>query len=121
MWSQRTTDLVVDVRVNDCYSNEDIAEILKAEAPCELQERSLRLNSSSIDKNHPLVKSGMALGRKTYGSPTLSDQAALSCQSMKLGPGDSTRSHSADEFIYVDEIKEGIDLYIKLLNGFLKP
>jgi len=115
------TDLVVDVRVNDCYSNEDIAEILKAEAPCELQERSLRLNSSSIDKNHPLVKSGMALGRKTYGSPTLSDQAALSCQSMKLGPGDSTRSHSADEFIYVDEIKEGIDLYIKLLNGFLKP
>lgn len=113
------TDLVIDVRVNDCYSNKEVADILKAEAPCELKERSLRLNSSSIDKNHPLVQSGIVLGRETYGSPTLSDQAALTCQSMKLGPGDSTRSHSADEFIYVNEIEEGIDLYIKLLNGFL--
>lgn len=114
------TDLVIDVRVNDCYSNREVAEMLKKEAPCELQERSLRLNSSSINKNHPLVQSGIALGRKTYGSPTLSDQAALTCQSMKLGPGDSTRSHSANEFIYVHEIEEGIDLYIKLLKGFLK-
>ncbi|MFT6930888.1 MAG: acetylornithine deacetylase, partial [Sediminicola sp.] len=64
-------------------------------------------------------QSGINLGRSTYGSPTLSDQAALSCQSLKLGPGDSTRSHSADEFIYVDEIEEGIDLYIKILEGFL--
>jgi acetylornithine deacetylase len=112
------TDLVIDVRVNDSYTNKEIADILKAEAPCELEERSLRLNSSSIDKNHPLVQSGIALGRETYGSPTLSDQAALTCQSMKLGPGDSTRSHSADEFIYVKEIEEGIDLYIKLLKGF---
>ncbi|MEM9869164.1 MAG: acetylornithine deacetylase, partial [Bacteroidota bacterium] len=79
-----------------------------------------RLNSSSIDPNHMLVKSGLALGRKTYGSPTLSDQAALSCQSLKIGPGDSTRSHSADEFIFVHEIEAGIDLYIKLLNGFFK-
>lgn len=114
------TDLVIDVRVNDRYSNKEVADILKSEAPCELQERSLRLNSSSIDKNHPLVQSGIKLGRDTYGSPTLSDQAALTCQSMKLGPGDSTRSHSADEFIYVNEIEEGIDLYIKLLNGFLQ-
>lgn len=113
------TDLVIDVRVNDSYTNKEIADILKAEAPCELEERSLRLNSSSIDKNHPLVQSGIALGRETYGSPTLSDQAALTCQSMKLGPGDSTRSHSADEFIYVKEIEDGIDLYIKLLKGFL--
>ena len=113
------TDLVIDVRVNDCYSNSEIANKLKAEAPCELQERSLRLNSSSIDKNHPLVQSGVNLGRETYGSPTLSDQAALTCQSMKLGPGDSTRSHSADEYIYVNEIEEGIDIYIKLLQGFL--
>jgi acetylornithine deacetylase len=110
----------VDVRVNDKYTNQEIADLLKREAPCELKERSLRLNSSSIDKDHPLVKSGIALGRKTYGSPTLSDQAALSCQSLKLGPGDSTRSHSADEFIYVREIEEGIDLYIKILEGFLK-
>ncbi len=113
-------DLVIDVRVNDKYTNAEIAEILKKEAPCELKERSLRLNSSAISKDHPLVKFGIALGRKTYGSPTLSDQAALTCESLKLGPGDSTRSHSADEYIYVHEIEEGIDLYIKILDGFLK-
>lgn len=113
-------DLVIDVRVNDAYTNQEIADILIKEAPCELKPRSLRLNSSAIDGNHPLVQSGIALNRKTYGSPTLSDQAALSCQSMKLGPGDSTRSHSADEFIYVHEIEEGIDLYIQILEGFLK-
>jgi len=113
-------DLVVDVRVNDCYSNQEIADLLQKEAPCEMTPRSLRLNSSSIDPGHDLVKSGLALGRGTYGSPTLSDQAALSCQSVKLGPGDSTRSHSADEFIYVNEIEEGIALYIKILEGFLK-
>lgn len=111
-------NLVIDVRVNDCYTNKEIADLLKAAAPCELKERSLRLNSSSIDKKHPLVQSGIALGRETYGSPTLSDQAALTCQSLKLGPGDSTRSHSADEFIYVHEIEEGIALYIKILDGF---
>lgn len=114
-------EMVVDVRVNDKYTNTEVANLLKKEAPCELKERSLRLNSSAIDKNHPLVQSGIGLGRKTYGSPTLSDQAALSCQSLKLGPGDSTRSHSADEYIYVHEIEEGIDLYIKLLEGFLAP
>ncbi|MEM8763725.1 MAG: M20 family metallo-hydrolase [Bacteroidota bacterium] len=113
-------DMVVDVRVNDCYSNTEVSELLQQEAPCEMTPRSLRLNSSAIDANHDLVKSGLQLGRKTYGSPTLSDQAALSCQSVKLGPGDSTRSHSADEFIYVHEIEEGIDLYIKILEGFLK-
>ena len=113
-------DLVIDVRVNDCYTNLEIATLLKAEAPCIMQERGLKLNSSKIDKNHALVQSGIALGRETYGSPTLSDQAALTCQSLKLGPGDSTRSHSADEYIYVQEIEEGIDLYIKILEGFLK-
>src|SRR5690606_37266387 len=112
-------DLVIDVRVNDCYTNKEIADILIEAAPCEVAPRSLRLNSSSIDKDHPLVRSGVALGRETYGSPTLSDQATLSCQSLKLGPGDSTRSHSADEFIYLSEIEEGVDLYIKILEGFL--
>ena len=112
-------DLVIDVRVNDAYSNKEIAAILKAEAPCQIKERGLKLNSSKIDRNHPLVQSGIALGRTTYGSPTLSDQAALTCQSLKLGPGDSTRSHSADEYIYLHEIKEGIDLYIKILKRFL--
>ena len=112
-------DLVVDVRVNDRYTNKEIEDILTKEAPCEMKARSLRLNSSSIDKNHPLVRSGIALGRSTYGSPTLSDQACLPCQSLKLGPGDSTRSHSADEFIHVAEIEEGIELYIEILEGFL--
>lgn len=112
-------DLVIDVRVNDAYSNKEIADLLKSKAPCELKERGLKLNSSSIAKDHPLVQSGIALGRKTYGSPTLSDQAALTCQSLKMGPGDSKRSHSADEFIYVHEVEEGIDLYIRLLEGFL--
>ncbi len=113
-------DLVVDVRVNDKYTNQEIADLLQNEAPCEIVPRSLRLNSSSIDKNHELIQAGIALGRETYGSPTLSDQSVLSCQSVKLGPGDSRRSHTADEFIYIDEIKEGIDLYIKILTSVLK-
>ena len=110
-------DLVVDVRVNDAYSNQEIADILQDKSPCtKITPRSLRLNSSAISLNHDLVQAGIAMGRETYGSPTLSDQASLSCQSLKLGPGDSTRSHSADEFIYVAEIEEGIQIYIELLN-----
>lgn len=113
-------DLVVDVRVNDCYTNAGIVEILQKESPCSsIIPRSLRLNSSSIPEDHALVKAGIALGRSTYGSPTLSDQATLSCPSLKLGPGDSTRSHSADEFIYIREIEDGIWLYVKLLERIL--
>lgn len=113
--------LVIDVRVNDCYSNEEINEILQEKTPVtQLKPRSLRLNSSSIPVEHPLVKAGMDLGMNTYGSPTLSDQAMLKCPSLKLGPGDSTRSHSADEFIYVKEIEEGIEKYIKLLEKAIK-
>ena len=113
-------DLVIDVRVNDKYSNEEIAKILKDKSPCSsIEPRSLRLNSSSIPKNHELVKAGIELGRNTYGSPTLSDQATLSCPSLKLGPGDSTRSHTADEYIHLSEIEEGIELYIKLLKHVL--
>lgn len=110
-------NLVVDVRVNDAYSNKEVVDILQKEAPCsEIIPRSLRLNSSSIPKEHALVQAGIALGRKTYGSPTLSDQAVLFCPSLKLGPGDSTRSHTADEFIYLKEIEEGIEIYIELLK-----
>ncbi len=113
-------NLVIDVRVNDCYTNKEIEERLRAEAPCdELKPRSLRLNSSSIPMDHALVRAGIELGRKTYGSPTLSDQATLTCPSLKMGPGDSTRSHSADEFIYVNEIEDGIAIYIKLLKKIL--
>ncbi len=110
-------DLVVDVRVNDAYSNQEIADILQEKSPCtNITPRSLRLNSSAIPVDHDLVKAGIAMGRETYGSPTLSDQAVLSCKSLKLGPGDSTRSHSADEFIYLAEIEEGIIIYVELLN-----
>lgn len=113
-------NLVVDVRVNDAYSNKEVVEILQKEAPCaEIIPRSLRLNSSAIPEKHPLVQAGIKLGRTTYGSPTLSDQAVLSCPSLKLGPGDSTRSHTADEFIYVHEIEKGIELYIKILEEIL--
>ena len=113
-------DLVVDVRVNDKYSNQEIYDILKKESPCdEIIPRSLRLNSSSISQEHPLIKAGVALGKATYGSPALSDQAVLSCPSLKLGPGDSTRSHSADEFIYIKEIEEGVAFYISILQNIL--
>ena len=113
-------ELVVDVRVNDQYTNKEIVEILQSEAPCDsILPRGLKLNSSSIPVAHPLVQAGITLGRKTYGSPTLSDQSVLSCPSLKLGPGDSTRSHTADEFIYVKEIEEGVALYIQLLTKIL--
>ncbi len=113
-------NLVVDVRVNECYSNNEIVELLQKKSPCDsIIPRSTRLNSSSIPLEHDLVKAGLRLGMTTYGSPTLSDQACLTCPSVKLGPGDSTRSHSADEFIYVDEVKQGIKTYIKLLENVL--
>lgn len=110
--------LVLDVRVNDRYTNAEINELLQ-EAPCEVKARSLRLSSSSIPMDHPIVKAGIAAGRKTYGSPTLSDQAVLSCDSLKLGPGDSPRSHTADEFIYVRELEEAVPLYISILKQAL--
>ncbi len=113
-------ELVVDVRVNDQYSNKEIVTILQKDAPCDsIIPRSLRLNSSSIPVDHPLIQAGIALGRDPYGSPTLSDQSVLSCPSLKLGPGDSTRSHTADEFIYVNELEEGVTLYIQLLTKIL--
>ena len=112
--------LVVDVRVNDRYSNQEIVDILQKEAPCDsIIPRSIKLNSSSIPIDHSLVIAGVEIGRSTYGSPTLSDQAVLSCPSLKLGPGDSTRSHSADEFIYINEIEEGIKIYVELLEKVL--
>lgn len=114
-----TCKYVVDVRVTDVYSNQEVLDIVKQNVKSEVKARSLRLNSSSIPRSHPIVQAGIKLGRKTYGSPTLSDQAVLSCPSLKLGPGQSLRSHTADEFIYISEIKEGIDLYVKLLNEIL--
>ena len=113
-------DLVVDIRVNDCYNNSQILETVRANVDAEVNPRSMHLNASSIPVSHGLVQAGIALGRTTYGSPTLSDQSVLNCKSLKLGPGDSLRSHSADEFIYLNEIEEGIELYIKILSDFFK-
>jgi acetylornithine deacetylase len=112
-------NLVIDVRVNDRYTNQEIVDLLQKEAPCKLTPRSIHLNSSSIPLDHELVTTGIELGREPYGSPTLSDQAKLSCPSLKLGPGDSTRSHTANEYIHVSEIEEGISIYINLLNEIL--
>ncbi|WKK65515.1 M20 family metallo-hydrolase [Lutimonas zeaxanthinifaciens] len=114
-----TCHFVVDIRVNDHYSNKEVLNIVKDHVSVEVKERSLNLNSSSIPGDHEIVQAGIKLGRKIYGSPTLSDQANLNCPSLKLGPGDSLRSHKADEFIFEKEIYEGIDLYIKLLEQIL--
>jgi acetylornithine deacetylase len=106
----------VDVRVTDAYRNEEVLKIIRQNVNCEVTPRSTRLKSSSISEDHPIVKAGISLGRKTYGSPTTSDQALLDIPSLKIGPGDSARSHMANEFIYVDEIEQGIDLYIQLIG-----
>ena len=110
---------VIDVRVNEAYQNQKVFDIMQEHTKSKLEARSFRLNSSSIDKKHPIVQAGIALGRKTYGSPTISDQALLACPSLKIGPGVSARSHSADEFIEIKEIEEGIDLYIEIFNKIL--
>ena len=112
--------LVVDIRVNDCYSNQEILDTVRANVTAEINPRSMHLNASSIPVSHGLVQAGIALGRTTYGSPTLSDQSVLSCKSLKLGPGETLRSHSANEFIFIHEITEGIQLYIKILTDFFK-
>ncbi|TRX00108.1 M20 family metallo-hydrolase [Flavobacterium gawalongense] len=112
--------LVIDIRVNDCYNNQEILDTVRKHLTAEVNPRSMHLNASSIPVSHGLVQAGIALGRTTYGSPTLSDQSVLSCQSLKLGPGETLRSHSADEFIFINEIEEGIQLYIKILTDFFK-
>jgi acetylornithine deacetylase len=107
---------VVDCRVNELYTFEEILDLIKSKVQSEIKPRSIRLRSSSIALNHPLVQAGVKLGRSCYGSPTTSDKALMHFPALKIGPGDSARSHTADEYIYVDEIKEGIELYIQLLN-----
>ncbi len=108
---------MVDIRVNECYTNEEILDLLKKQVNCQLIARSTRLNSSSISEMHPIVIRGKKLGLSTFGSPTTSDQAVMPFSTIKIGPGNSARSHSANEFITSDEIRQGIELYIKLLDG----
>ena len=116
-----TCTFTVDVRVTEQYTLEEVIETIQAHIQAEVKPRSIRLKPSSIPADHPIVQAGLALGRHTYGSPTTSDQAVLSCPSLKCGPGHSGRSHSADEFIYVREIGEGIDGYIQMLERVLLP
>ncbi|GEP91446.1 acetylornithine deacetylase [Chitinophaga terrae (ex Kim and Jung 2007)] len=107
---------VVDVRATDQYTLEEILETIKANVSCEVKPRSMRMRPSFIPMDHPFVQAGLAVGKTCYGSPTTSDQALIPATSVKMGPGDSARSHTADEFIYLHEIKEGIDSYIRLLE-----
>ncbi len=110
---------VVDVRVNECYSFEEVLSIINAHVSSDVVPRSMRMRSTSIAMEHPLVKAGLELNRTYYGSPTTSDKALMPFQTLKMGPGDSARSHTADEYIYIDEIHNGIELYCQLLNQVL--
>ena len=107
----------VDVRVTDAYTLDETLQIIKDHVSCEILPRSIRLNSSGVPSDHPLVKAANKLGIECYGSPTTSDQALIPAPSVKMGPGDSARSHSADEFIFVSEIEKGIKAYITLLEN----
>jgi len=106
---------VLDARVNELYSFEEILNTLSANLKSEFLPRGTRMKSTSIALDHPLVKAGIQLGKGYYGSPTTSDKALMPFPTLKMGPGDSARSHTADEFIYLHEIKEGIETYIKLV------
>ena len=108
---------VIDVRPNEFYQNEYLFAFLQKHTKSELKARSFRLSSSRIDPDHPLVQRCIALGMTPFGSPTLSDQALMPFPSLKLGPGESARSHSADEFICVSEIEHAIRTYVQLING----
>lgn len=110
---------VVDVRLNELYTSEEILDIICANLQSAIQPRSFRLRSSIISLDHPLVKVGLSLGINYYGSPTSSDKALMPFPALKIGPGDSARSHTADEFIFVDEIKEGINMYVQLIERIL--
>lgn len=111
-----TCTFVVDVRTNECYSNQEVLDYITCHLTSDVQARSTRLNSSSIPESHPLIQRCIALGSTPFGSPTLSDQALMPFPSFKLGPGDSARSHTADEYICLSELKAALDFYIKLLS-----
>jgi acetylornithine deacetylase len=107
---------VVDVRVNELYSFEEILAVIQSNIKSEITPRSLRMRSTSINIEHPLVQAGLSMHKQYYGSPTTSDKALMPFQTLKIGPGDSARSHTADEYIYIEEIRKGIEQYIQLLK-----
>lgn len=108
---------VIDVRTNELYTNEEVFRFLAGHTRSELKARSFRLGSSAIAPDHPLVRRCVELGLRPFGSPTLSDQALMPFPSVKIGPGDSARSHAADEYICLSELAEAISLYQKILEG----
>ena len=105
--------------MNEHYSNETCFEIIRQHVKCDVKPRSFRLNSSSIGLEHPIVKRGLERGISYYGSPTTSDQAVMDFTTLKMGPGDSARSHMPDEFIYLSEIEEGVSIYFEMLDGLM--
>lgn len=115
-----TCSFVVDIRTTDAYTNEEVMDILQGLIGSRAVPRSLRRRASSIPMDHPLVKAGLRLGLEAFGSPTLSDQALLSCPSLKIGPGLSERSHTADEYIEVEELRQGLRIYRALLETVLR-
>lgn len=110
---------VVDIRSNELYTNEELFSLISQHVSSEVTARSFRLNSSHIDASHPVVRRAMELGRTPYGSPTLSDQALMPFPSVKIGPGKSSRSHTANEYILIRELEEALDLYYELLDGLV--
>ena len=112
-----TCTFTVDVRSNECYTNQELYNAICSQVKSEVKARSFRLGSSHIAPDHPLVTKAVQMGRVPFGSPTLSDQALMPWPSMKMGPGDSSRSHTADEFIRISEIEEAIQLYVEWLDG----
>lgn len=108
---------VVDVRPNGMYTNPELLELIKSSVSCEVKERSTRIGSSHLPMDHPAVVRGLSLGLEPFGSPTTSNQALCHFPTLKIGPGDSARSHSADEYIRFDEIGDGIETYVALLDG----
>ncbi len=112
---------VVDVRTNECYTNQQVLDEISLQVFCDVKARSTRLNSSHIDLNHPIVVKGREMGIETFGSPTLSDQALMNFPSLKMGPGESSRSHTAEEYITKEEIENAVETYITLLDGLELP
>jgi acetylornithine deacetylase len=112
----RECTFTVDVRVNELYSFEDVLETIRAKVKSTVTPRSVRIKSTSISEDHPLVQAGASLGLKSYGSPTTSDKALMPFPALKIGPGESSRSHTADEYVRITEIESGIDLYIEILS-----
>ena len=111
-----TCSFTVDIRSNECYTNQELFDEIGKNVKSEVKVRSFRLGSSNIDVGHPFVQKIIGLGGKPFGSPTLSDQALMPFPSLKMGPGESSRSHSADEFVDFGEIRQAVDTYLTLLT-----